>query len=109
MAFADALKRRAKAAIAPLVFLSLTGYFCWSATQGAHGLVAYAQRETVLQQAEADRTAAQTDLETWQRRVAGLQADHLDLDTLDERSRAMLNLAAPNDIIVPYGPKDRLF
>jgi cell division protein FtsB len=28
---------------------------------------------------------------------------------LDERARALLNLTAPNDIVVQYDPKDRLF
>ena len=109
MPFVQALKRRTKAAIAPAVFLAITGYFGWSATQGAHGLVAYAQREQVLHQVEADRDVAQVQRDTWARRVASLQDDHLDLDTLDERARAMLNLADPNDIIVPYAPPNRLF
>lgn len=109
MAWIRELKRRAKAAIAPLVFLAITAYFAWSATQGAHGLVAYAQRETLLHQAQADNDAAQAERDSWERRVVGLRASHLDLDTLDERARAMLNLANPNDVIVPYAPKDRLF
>ncbi|HVC58747.1 MAG TPA: septum formation initiator family protein [Acetobacteraceae bacterium] len=109
MAMGGELKRRAKGAIAPLIFLAITGYFGWSATQGAHGLVAYAQRQAMLRQATAEHATAQAERDAWERRVAGLRANHLDLDTLDERARAMLNLADPNDVIVPYGPKDRLF
>jgi cell division protein FtsB len=109
MALGRELKRRSKAAIAPLVFLAITGYFGWSATQGNHGLVAFAQRQTLLQQAEQEHADAQTERDAWERRVAGLRANHLDPDTLDERARAMLNLAAPNDVIVPYTAKDRLF
>lgn len=109
MAVVRELKRRAKAAIAPLVFLAITGYFGWSATQGAHGLVAHAQRMTLLQQAEAEHAAAQTERDAWEQRVSGLRANHLDPDTLDERARAMLNLADPNDVIVPYSSKDRLY
>jgi cell division protein FtsB len=109
MPFARELKRRTRAAIAPAVFLAITAYFCWSATQGNHGLVAYAQRQQLLRQAEAEHAAAVTERDTWEQRVAGLRADHLDRDTLDERARAMLNLADPNDIIVPYTDKNRLF
>jgi cell division protein FtsB len=109
MAFARELKRRAKAAIAPVVFLAITGYFGWSATQGDHGLVAYAQRQDLLRQAQAEHDAAQAERDHWEQRVGGLRANHLDPDTLDERSRAMLNLAEPNDVIVPYSAKDRLF
>ncbi len=109
MALGRDLKRRANAAIAPLVFLAITGYFGWSATQGNHGLVAYAQRQELLHQADAEHAAAQAERDSWERRVAGLRANHLDPDTLDERARAMLNLADPNDVIVPYVAKDRLF
>jgi hypothetical protein len=38
-----------------------------------------------------------------------LRNQHIDRDTLDERARAMLNIADPTEIIVPYGPKERLF
>jgi hypothetical protein len=41
--------------------------------------------------------------------VSGLRSRHIDSDTLDERARAMLNLADPADIIVPYTPANRLF
>jgi cell division protein FtsB len=109
MALGRDLKRRANAAIAPLVFLAITGYFGWSATQGNHGLVAFAQRQELLREADAEHAAAQADRDNWERRVAGLRANHLDPDTLDERARAMLNLADPHDVIVPYAAKDRVF
>lgn len=102
-------KRRAKTAIAPLVFVAIAGYFGWSATQGNHGLVAHAQRQAVLRQAEADRAAAQAERDGWERRVSGLRANRLDPDTLDERARAQLNLADPSDVVVPFNGKDRLF
>lgn len=109
MAVVRELKRRAQGAIAPLVFLAITAYFAWSAMQGNHGLVVYAQRQEMLRQVEADHAAAQAERDSWERRVAGLRASHLDPDTLDERARAMLNLAEPNDVIVPYAAKDRVF
>jgi cell division protein FtsB len=109
MAFGRELKRRMKAAIAPLVFLALTGYFSWNAVHGNHGLVAYAQRQELLTQAQSDQARALAERDAWERRVAGLRSQHIDADTLDERARAMLNLASPSDIIVQYGPQDRLF
>ena len=103
------LKRRAKAAIAPLIFLALVGYFGWNATQGNRGLVAYAQRQELLAQAKAEQAKVQAERDAWERRVTALRSDHLDADMLDERARSMLNLADPADIIVPYAPNDRLF
>ena len=92
-----------------MIFLSLVGYFSWNATQGDHGLKAAAQRQELLRRAETERAKAETDRDAWERRVAGLRTSRLDPDTLDERSRAMLNLADPTDVVVPYAAKDKLF
>jgi cell division protein FtsB len=103
------LKRRAQMMIAPAIFLAITGYFGWNAVQGDRGLVAYAQRQELLHQVVVDQDAARAERDGWETRVAGLRARHLDPDTLDERARAMLNLAEPNDVIVKLGPQDKLF
>ncbi|HEY7581234.1 MAG TPA: septum formation initiator family protein [Acetobacteraceae bacterium] len=107
--FGREIKRRLKAVVAPLIFLSLVGYFGWNAVQGDRGLVAFAQRKELLAQAREDQARAQAELEAWERRVSGLRSRHIDADALDERARAMLNLADPSDVIVPYAPADRLF
>jgi cell division protein FtsB len=109
MGFGRALKRKARAAIAPVVFLSLVGYFGWNATHGDRGLMAFAQRQVLLKQAQDELAQATADRDAWERRVSGLRSNHIDPDALDERARAMLNLADPADIVVPYTPKDKLF
>lgn len=109
MAFWRAVKRRLKLTVAPVFFLSVTAYFGWSVTQGNHGLVANAQRQEMLRQVSTDNATARAERDAWERRVSGLRANHLDPDTLDERARAMLNLAEPNDVVVQFGPKDKLF
>ena len=98
----DGLKRQLLAAIAPAIFMALVGYFGWNATQGDRGLKAYAMRQEQL-------TSVQAERDTWERRVTGLRTQRLDPDTLDERARAMLNVADPNDIVMPYGANKRLF
>src|SRR5690349_7941782 len=103
------MKRRMKAVVAPLIFLSLVGYFSWNAVQGNRGLVAYAQRQELLTQARGELARATADKEAWERRVAALRSTRVDADALDERSRAMLNLADPADVIVPYANADKLF
>jgi cell division protein FtsB len=107
--FGREIRRRLKAVVAPLIFLSLVGYFGWNAVQGDRGLMAFAQRKELLAQAREDQARAQAELEAWERRVSGLRSRHIDADALDERARAMLNLADPSDVIVPYAPADRLF
>lgn len=109
MSIASELKRRARIMIAPAIFLTITGYFGWNATQGERGLVAFAQRQDLLRQVVADQTAAKAERDGWETRVTGLRARHLNPDTLDERARAMLNLAEPSDVIVKLGPQEKLF
>lgn len=109
MQIARAVKRRVRASVAPLFFLALVGYFGWNATRGDHGLMAFGARTKLLGQARAELKDAETTQTAWKRRVRGLQADHIEADTLDEQARAMLNLSDPADVIVMYPPKDKLF
>ena len=109
MALGRELKRRARIMIAPAIFVAITCYFGWNATQGDRGLVAYTQRQELLRQVVGDQIAAKAERDGWETRVTGLRARHLDPDTLDERARAMLNLADPTEVIVKLGPQDKLF
>jgi cell division protein FtsB len=109
MGLGRAIKRQAKAAVPPLVFLLLVTYFLWNATQGERGLKAYAIRQTDMVNARAELARTQADLDGWERRVAALRGNRLDLDALDERVRAMLNLSDPADVIVLYGEGKKLF
>src|SRR5580704_15969854 len=103
------LRRQAKLAAMPAFLLALTGIFAWQATQGDHGLIMREQRKTQLAQAEANFAAAKAERDQWERKVAGLTPSHLDRDAVDQRARELLNLADPNEIVVQYGPKDKLF
>jgi cell division protein FtsB len=109
MTFFRAVKRRIKEAVPPVIFLALTGYFGWNATQGELGLKSYAQQLALLDKATAARASAVLEQQSWRQRVEGLRDAALDADTIDERSRAMLNLAEPDEVVVPYGPNDKLF
>ena len=48
MSFGRAVKRKVKAALPPLFFLSLVGYFGWNADQGEHGLRRYSDQLRLL-------------------------------------------------------------
>jgi cell division protein FtsB len=102
-------RRRVKSAAMPAFLLTLTGIFAWQATQGDHGLIMREQRKTQLAQAEANLAAAKAERDNWERKVSGLTPSHLDKDALDQRARELLNLADPSEIVVQYGPKDKLF
>jgi len=103
------VRRQVKAAAMPVFLLALTGIFAWQATQGDHGLIMREHRKTQLAQAEANLLAARLERDNWVKKRDGLTASHLDRDALDQRARELLNLADPNEIVVQYAPKDKLF
>ena len=108
MSLGRTVRRKAREAAAPAVFLALVGYFLWSATQGDRGLEASPQRQEELATALAEQKQAEAEVAMWERRIAGLQR-RIDTDALDERARAMLNLSDPHDVIVPYDKGQKLF
>jgi cell division protein FtsB len=99
------LRRRARALIGPVLGIALTGYFAYHLVGGDRGLSAWL-RLTHEIHAENDKLAnlraehAALDL-----KVKNLTPDHLDPDLLDERVRATLNLAAPNEIVIMPPPR----
>ncbi len=103
------VKQRAQALLFPALFVSITAYFAWNATQGDRGLVVFAERRQLLQHVLDEQAAAKAERDGWETRVSGLRSEHLDPDTLDERARAMLNLAEPNEVIIKYASQDKLF
>jgi cell division protein FtsB len=103
MSFAVSVKRRVRAAIPPIIFLALAGYFAWNATRGDRGLVAQQQDRLDLQAAQVQLAHANEDVQQWQNRVQGIGGRVLDLDALDAQARSMLNLVDPNDRVVMMG------
>ncbi|MGH7102325.1 MAG: FtsB family cell division protein [Acetobacteraceae bacterium] len=102
-------RTRARAGVAPLIFLALTGYFVLNALEGPHGLLEYAAGRVRFEAAQKKSAAVEAERQQWEIRVAALRTDHLDADTLDERARAMLNLVNPADIVVFYAPNKKLY
>jgi cell division protein FtsB len=91
---------RITAFIFPLLALGAGGYFAYHLHTGDHGLQARAdleRRKEVLEGELAGLREIKTRIE---RDVALLRPESLDPDMLDERARAILNLAHPDDLIL---------
>ncbi len=107
--FGARLLRGFRAAMLPVLFLAVCGYFVWHAIHGDRGLIARDQRVVQIAEAKSERDRAQAELAAMERRVQGLRGDLLDRDQLDERARQLLNMVGRDEIVVPYGPERRLF
>ncbi|BDG73293.1 FtsB family cell division protein [Roseomonas fluvialis] len=100
------IKRVINALALPVIFLTVSGYFVWHAMHGERGLIAREQRIADIAAARAELARAEADRDAIERRVTGLRSDRIDRDQLDERARALLNMAGRDEIVVPY-PQDR--
>jgi cell division protein FtsB len=91
---------RFKALIFPLLACGAANYFVYHLQIGDHGLKARAdleRRKDVLAGELAGLREVKNRIE---RDVALLRPENLDPDMLDERARAILNLAHPDDLIM---------
>ena len=91
---------RVTAFIFPLLACGAAGYFGYHLQTGDHGLEARAAlegRKAVLEGELAGLKEVRMRLE---RDVALLRPESLDPDMLDERARAILDLAHPDDLIM---------
>jgi cell division protein FtsB len=91
---------RLRHALIPLVCLIVLSYFAYHAVYGRHGFIAWLSLQnrvdTLAQQlAEVQKTHSELD-----QQVSLLRPESLDPDLLDERARATLGLANPNDIVI---------
>jgi cell division protein FtsB len=91
---------RLGALIFPLIACGVGGYFVYHLEIGDHGLKSRADlagRREVLEGELAGLKEVRTRIE---RDVALLRPESLDPDMLDERARAILNLAHPDDLVI---------
>ena len=96
-----------RAMLPPLLFLSLVGYFGWSATQGERGLQSYVLRQAQLASVQSELHKVERERDAMERRVAALRGARPDPDMLGERARAGLGETDPSDVIVVWGKGPR--
>lgn len=105
---------RFRAFIFPMLALSAGGYFGYHLQNGDHGLKARANLERHKDVLEGELAGLREVKHRIERDVALLRPESLDPDMLDERARAILNLAHPDDLVLmkrrqpdPTGPLTR--
>ncbi|MBY0338689.1 MAG: septum formation initiator family protein [Acetobacteraceae bacterium] len=109
MGIGRAIGRGLKGIALPVVLASVTGFFVWHASHGDRGLIAKERRLAEIAAARAELAQAVSEREAAERRVNALRGREIDRDQLEERARALLNLVARDEVVVPYQVGQRLF
>ncbi len=89
--------------VVPFVSIVIMGYFTYHIFQGDRGIIAYLRLQQTVSGNEKERASQQTLREQLERRVYLLRPDSLDVDLLEERARAVLNYAHPDEIVIHDG------
>ncbi|WP_174291653.1 FtsB family cell division protein [Sphingomonas bacterium] len=76
-------------------------FFGVYAVLGPNGLFAYGDYKRQLERRDRDYTALDHRREVLKNRVALLDPDHANPDMVDEMVRKQLNVANPDEVIVP--------
>jgi cell division protein FtsB len=87
--------------IPPVIFLGITWYFAWNAMHGTRGLEAQHVQNAELVHARDAFSAIDIERGIWETRIATLNGKSVARDMLDSEARLVLNLADPDDRVVP--------
>jgi cell division protein FtsB len=103
------IRKRARHAIAPVLFLCFAAYLAYHTVNGERGLIAWAHMTQQLAQVNGALSLARVERDRLERRVMLLRPDSLDPDMLEERARAVLNYGLPNErvYVEPRAAEDR--
>jgi len=82
----------------------LIGYFGVNAYVGNHGLRAKQDLDHQIAQLTSEISRLESERRVWEQRVSLLRSDNIDPDMLDERARALLDLADPDDLVMRVAP-----
>lgn len=108
MAVLEELRQRGRSLAGPLVVACVVGYFGYHAIQGERGLLTWLTLSQRIEEVRATLAVSRAEERRLAHRVSLLRPDNLDPDLLDERARAVLNLARPDELVVFIGPpRDR--
>jgi cell division protein FtsB len=95
--------RTMRRAMWPAVGLTIIAFFGAYAILGRNGVLAYGDYKRQLVNREKDYAALDRQRNVLRNRVALLNPDHANPDMVDEMVRRELNVAHPDEVIVPLG------
>jgi cell division protein FtsB len=94
------IRKRARAGAIPILGLLAISYFSYHLVEGNRGLFAYLKLQHEIQKAEGEYHITLQERRRLEKRVRLLSQENLDLDMLEERARAVLGLAHPDELVI---------
>ncbi|MFO1183996.1 MAG: septum formation initiator family protein [Bauldia sp.] len=94
-------RRFTTALILPVVAAAFFAYFGYWGLHGDYGLLAEEQLTVDAARLQVELDGLRRQVDDYKRRIALLGRDGLEADMLDERARAALDMARPDEIVIP--------
>ena len=104
MAILKELKRRAPGILPTLIGALTLTYFAYHAVEGDRGLRSWLKVRQEIAAARATEGKLAEERAVLEHRVSLLRPESLDRDMLEERARAVLNLAHPDERVILLTP-----
>jgi cell division protein FtsB len=99
--------RSLRAAVGPVLGFCVVGYFAYHSFEGERGVYAYVRLAEQVEIAREHLDDVRNERLALEKRVALLRSESLDRDMLDEQTRALLNFASPDELIILESPQNR--
>jgi cell division protein FtsB len=99
--------RSLRAAVGPVLGFCVVGYFAYHSFEGERGVYAYVRLAEQVEIAREHLDDVRNERLALEKRVALLRSESLDRDMLDEQTRALLNFARPDELIILESPQNR--
>ena len=100
MAMGTRTRRRITQILGPVFAAAVVAYFAYYTVEGERGLIALTRLQAQAAHAEALYAATKAEREALEFKVTSLRPDSLDVDRLDERTRALLNDSRGDELII---------
>ncbi len=84
----------------------MIAYFGYHALNGEQGVLNWLVVQNQIRETEIELADARAEREALEVRAARLRSDSLDLDYVEERATALLNIAHPRDFVVDIAAPD---
>lgn len=96
---------RLRLLVLPVLCSLLLTYFIFNAVKGKHGLSAWTELAVEIEALDQELAEIRAVRERMERQVTLLRPESLDPDLLDERARASLGVARPDELTIYRDPR----